>query len=188
MIGGGYTAYAVGYNTRYGYSVAGGSDSTILYDSASDDLYVALAASHYSYLIGGGITAYSVGFGTTYGYSTAGGHDTAQLYDTAGNETFVGLPTYSYMVGAASTDYVVGFKQITAYGTAGGTDTAQLFDSSGNDLVNVAGNTATLTTPNGEIDVVAYDRVTANRSSGFDRERVRAHDFIYAGVGGWIDI
>jgi hypothetical protein len=71
---------------------------------------------------------------------------------------------------------------------SGGNDTAWLYDDPG--LTNAVldqGTTATITTPVGLVSVSGYKQVTAERSTGNDTQHVAAVDFIYSGIGGWVN-
>ena len=109
----------------------GGADQLTVYDSAGDDVLVAMPSS--VRMTGTGYSLSADGFANVHAYATAGGNDTAKLYDSAGDDTFTASPQTARFSGRGFDLQADGFAAVTAFATAGGNDTATLYDSPGND-------------------------------------------------------
>ncbi len=70
-------------------------------------------------------------------------------------------------------------------GQASAGDTADLYDSKGNDTLTAAGSTATLIGPGYSLGVSKFHKVTAHASTGVNKKKVQAIDFVFEALGRW---
>ena len=145
---GGYTNWAIGFDTNAGDSIIGGANA-YFYDSrgnATYDAYANLNGQTSASMDGsydGGYANSAVGFSTNAAYTTDGSSDTANFYDSAGNDTYYAYADYNSsgqpaagMYGSYDGGYAnsaTGFGANVGYSTNGGSDTAYFYDSPGND-------------------------------------------------------
>lgn len=194
------------FGSVFATSSNGGSDAANLYDGTGNDTFTALQG--YSQMQANSVLTQAIGFASVTGFFSFGGtnvanlnayqsnvstnvvyggtNDTANFFDTAGNDTFTAQVAYTIMSGTGFLNQAVGFGAVVGTAGNGGTDVASLNDSSGNDTVTASGSTATLQTSSQRMAATKFGTVTANRSTGTDRQSVSAHDFVFNAIGGWI--
>jgi hypothetical protein len=133
--GPGHFVYASGVTSIGGYSVNGGNDWAVHYDSPFNDVFVA-SGNAYSYMSGllpsEDLSApdrffhAAVGFPTSYAYSRSG-TDVAYFLDSVGNDAFYSSLPYAYMSGNGYFNIGVGFSLVFGQSFVGGLDFAYNF-------------------------------------------------------------
>ena len=167
-----------------------GNDRLTCYDSPGNDrLEASPTTAAWS---GPGFSHVAIGFETVDAYALAGGIDTAVLNDSPAADRFDGRPTLAVLQGNGFCLRASSFDEVRATANAGGYDTARIFDTAGDDFLEAAGRSVRLSTRRPELELlyelIAFDRVQANRSTGNDTRRI-ASDVTYLELSpGWLDL
>ena len=166
-----------------------GEDTAYLYDSTSNDTFV--AGPNYGLMFGDGFSNRANFFRWVYGYGDAGGNDLARLYDSSGDDYLFVTQNYAQLYGDAYFNGAYGFDRVDARATEGGYDEATLRDSALDDYLEAEDDWIRLS--NEELGIAYwaanFDYVTARSTEGNDTKRVAAElDYVLALEGLWTDM
>ncbi len=127
MEGSGYSIFAVGFGTTYGYA-SSPQDTAYTYAGPGDTF---VATPTFDYLSSGGYYNEASGFASTLGVASANGSGQAWFYgSTNGTNSFVANQQYSYMSGAGFFNEVTGFNSVMGV-SGNANDYAYLTDTTG---------------------------------------------------------
>ena len=172
LYGSDFSNRAADFRYVHAFSGAGGDDVAKLFDSAGNDSF--LGKPNSATLYGNDFSNRAVYFRYVHAFSESGGDDVAQLYDSGRNDSFEGRPKSAKLYGDSFFNRAVHFGTVLAHAVNGGHDQAHLYDSSGNEHLEATHDWVRLSSKSegGILDtlceLIAFEQVTAHRSSGDD--------------------
>ena len=192
----GYFTRAESFEYAHGYARFGGYDTATLFGSEGND---ELVATPMFTILRGDDYFNRAKFFDRVEAEGGTGDDSMKMSDGTGDDTLVLEPGLAESYGDGYTAYGRdfgsyhnvgrGFESVRAYSREGGRDTALLHDSALDDLLVAEGSRVTIQSNHADPDylhnVIAFELVTARRSTGTDVARVAAEIDYLMLEGGW---